>query len=389
MPTTFNAGQTPMRFWRLGLLPWLVACSVAPNQPAAPVVIENSIGMKFVRVPAGEFRMGNGESVDALGLSFPQYERERLLDLADESPQHRVHITRDFFLGQHEVTVGQFRRFVDASGYVPESIADGTGGYGYNADYDPSKTVRGDAFEGRDPKYSWRNPGFAQDDSHPVLNVTWNDAVAMARWLSQREGKVYRLPTEAEWEYACRAGSTSRYHPAYQPAYHAAYQAAINPAHDPARDAPTGRAGRELPGSSPQPDKDNNSPQSLLQIANTFDAEALQVWPRWRDYAVQGSDGHAFTAPVGSFAPNRFGLHDMLGNAWEWTADWHDENYYSKSPMADPPGPATGNVRVRRGGSWHSWALYARCSYRNWNSPATRYTLVGMRLLRELDDAKP
>ena len=378
MPT-FNAGQTPMRFWRLALLPWLAACSVAPNQPAAPVVIENSIGMKLVRVPAGEFRMGSGESVDMLGLSLPQYDRARLLDLADESPQHRVRITRDFFLGQHEVTVGQFRRFVDASGYVPESIADGTGGYGYNAAYDPSKTVRGDAFEGRDPKYSWGNPGFAQDDSHPVLNVTWNDAVAMARWLSQHEGKTYRLPTEAEWEYACRAGSTSRYHPA----------------HNPARDAPTGRTQRELPGSSPQPDKDmdpakdNNSPQSLLKIANTFDAEALKVWQRWSDYAVQGSDGHAFTAPVGSFAPNRFGLHDMLGNAWEWTADWHDENYYSKSPMADPSGPATGNVRVRRGGSWHTWALYARCSYRNWNSPATRYTLVGMRLLRELDDAKP
>ena len=76
----------------------------------------------------------------------------------------------------------------------------------------------------------------------------------------------------------------------------------------------------------------------------------------------------------------------MLGNAWEWTADWHDENYYAQSPMADPQGPADGSVRVRRGCSWHTWALYARCSYRNWNSPDTRYTLVGMRLLREQSD---
>ena len=73
----------------------------------------------------------------------------------------------------------------------------------------------------------------------------------------------------------------------------------------------------------------------------------------------------------------------MLGNAWEWTADWHDENYYAQSTVTDPQGPADGSVRVRRG-SWHSWALYARCSYRNWNSAQTRYTLVGMRLLREL-----
>ena len=77
----------------------------------------------------------------------------------------------------------------------------------------------------------------------------------------------------------------------------------------------------------------------------------------------------------------------MLGNAWEWTADWHDEQYYAQSPANDPPGPASGSVRVRRGGSWHTWALYARCSYRNWNSAQTRYTLVGMRLLREVDGA--
>ena len=122
-----------------------------------------------------------------------------------------------------------------------------------------------------------------------------------------------------------------------------------------------------------------------MRIANTYDADALAVWQRWKPFAQPGSDGHAFTAPVGSFAPNAFGLHDMLGNAWEWTADWHSDSYYATSPLQDPKGPPDGEVRVRRGGSWHSWALYARCSYRNWNSPSTRYTLVGMRLLREVD----
>ena len=324
---------------------FLAACMSLPGPPG-PQVIENSLGMKFVRLPAGEFLMGSDETPEALARDYPPYERKRFVELVDEAPVHRVRISQPFFLGQHEVTVGQFRKFIVASGYTPESIADGTGGYGYNPAYDPAKSKRGDAFEGRDPNYSWRNPGFAQDDTHPVLNVTWNDAVAMSRWLSKHEGKTYRLPTEAEWEYACRAGSTTRYH-------------------------------------------NGNNPQALPQIANTFDADAAKNWPAWQAYALQGHDGHAFTAPVGSFAPNAFGLHDMLGNAWEWTADWHDENYYAQSPSSDPQGPADGSVRVRRGGSWHTWALYARCSYRNWNSAETRYTLVGMRLLLEADRPAP
>jgi formylglycine-generating enzyme required for sulfatase activity len=255
---------------------------------------------------------------------------------------HPVRISRAFFLGQHEVTVGQFRRFIEASGYVPESEADGTGGYGYNAAYDPDKSERGDAFEGRDPKYSWRNPGFPQGDQHPVLNVTWNDAVALGKWLSRQEGVTYRLPTEAEWEYACRAGSRTRYH-------------------------------------------NGNTPGGLQKIANTFDSDAAQNWPDWKQHATPGHDGYAFTAPVGSFSANAFGLYDMSGNAWEWVADWYDENYYRKSPKADPAGPAAGNNKLRRGGSWHTWPIYTRCSYRNWNSRDTRYTLVGIRLLREVN----
>ena len=319
----------------------LTACSARLGAPTGQV-FENSLGMRFVQVSAGEFSMGSDETPQALARDYPQYEHQRFVELSDEAPVHRVRISRAFFLGQHEVTVGQFRKFINASGYVPESIADGTGGYGYNPAYDPAITRRGDLFEGRDPKYSWRNPGFAQGDNYPVLNVTWNDAQAMSRWLSQQEGVTYRLPTEAEWEYACRAGSASRY-------------------------------------------PDGNDPQQLPQIANTFDADAAVYWPAMAAYAQPGSDGFAFSAPVGSFKPNAFGLHDMLGNAWEWTADWHDEAYYAASPLADPQGPLEGSVRVRRGGSWHSWALYSRCSYRNWNSAETRYTLVGMRLLREVD----
>lgn len=318
----------------------LLICCI--SLPASPASLVDRFGMPFVLIPAGEFMMGSDESPEALALSWPAYERKRFTDIADEAPVHRVRITKAFYLGRTEVTVGQFRRFLDVSGYVPESIADGTGAYGYNPDYDPSTTTRGDAFEGRHPKYSWCDPGFPQGDDHPVVNVTWNDAMAMANWLSRTEGQVYRLPTEAEWEYAARAGTRTRYY-------------------------------------------SGDAPESLLDVANVFDADAARNWKKWEGYALAGHDGHAFTAPVGSHAPNAFGLYDMLGNAWEWTADWHDDHYYAISPVDDPQGPATGSVRVRRGGSWHTWSFYARSSFRNWNSPGTRYTLVGMRLLREAD----
>ena len=318
----------------------------APSTRSDMAELENSLGMHFTRIPTGSFDMGNDESVDRLAAAYSGMERSRLVALKDEAPVHRVRITHAFLLGTTEVTVGQFQQFLQSSGYVPESVADGTGGYGYNAAYDPATTQRGDAFEGRDPRYSWQNPGFAQSADHPVVNVTWNDAVAMADWLSTREGVVYRLPTEAEWEYACRAGSQQRY------------------------------AG-------------SDDAASLLNSANTFDADAAKNWPKWQQQALPGSDGFAFTAPVASFPANAFGLHDMLGNVWEWTADWHGDSYYAQSPADDPQSPAQGSVRVRRGGSWHTWALYARCAYRNWNSPETRYTLVGFRLVRELSANQP
>jgi formylglycine-generating enzyme required for sulfatase activity len=306
--------------------------------PSAPLV--NSLGMTLVRIPAGAFLMGSDESIAQLQKDYPLMERRRLEELADEAPVHQVRITKDFYMGATEVTVGQFRAFVEQSGYVPESIADGTGGYGYNAQYDASKTRRQDAFEGRDTRYSWLNPGFPQSERHPVVNVTWGDAQALAKWLTQREGRTYRLPSEAEWEYAARAGTRTRY-------------------------------------------ASGDAPESLLQVANTFDASAAPTWPQFATHALKGNDGFAFTAPVASFAPNAFGLYDMHGNAWEWTQDLYDENYYAHSPMNDPQGAAEGNVYVRRGGSWHTWPLYARSSYRNWNDAQTRYTLVGIRLVMQ------
>lgn len=332
--------------WRL--TPWAAAfvwagsslLSACGTPAASPAAVTNTLGMALVRIPAGEFTMGSELPDARWRQTFPSIGEERMAKLGDERPAHRVRITHDFYLGRTEVTVGQFRRFLEASGHVPESIADGTGAYGWNPAYDPATSRRGDAFEGRDPRYSWQNTGFPQTDEHPVVNVTWHDAVAMADWLSRTEGRRYRLPSEAEWEYACRAGTRTHFH-------------------------------------------SGDDPASLAGVANLFDPGSAALWPQWRAHAAPREDGFVFTAPVASFAPNAFGLYDMHGNGWEWTADWHDDDTYARSPADDPQGPAEGEVKVRRGGSWHTWPFYARCGFRNWNTPETRYVLVGFRLLME------
>ena len=129
-----------------------------------PALLINRLGMQMQRIPAGEFMMGSAESPSVLAQAFPGYEPERFTQLQDEAPVHRVRISHAFYLGQHEVTVGQFRRFLAASGYVPQSVADGTGGFGYSADHVTRRQPNQDAFAGRDPKYSWQNPGFTQSD---------------------------------------------------------------------------------------------------------------------------------------------------------------------------------------------------------------------------------
>jgi len=217
--------------------------------------------------------MGSDEPAERLAREFPQLEAERFAALADEALVHRVLIARPFWLGRTKVTVGQFRAFVSASGHVPESVADGTGAYGFDAARAAAPLVDGDAFVGREPRWSWENRGFAQGEDHPVVNVTWHDAVAMAAWLSRREGRRYRLPTEAEWEYACRAGTRTRWHK-------------------------------------------GDDAGALAGQANVFDLDAAAIWPRWATMALALHDGWRFTAAVGQFAANDFGLHDMHGNVF-------------------------------------------------------------------------
>ena len=245
----------------------------------------------------------------------------------DEQPQHWIRITRPFYLGQHEVTFGQFAAFVQEMGYKTEAETDGQGGYRWNE-------ITGE-LEGRDPKSIWTNPGFQQDDSHPVVNVTRSDAVRFCEWLSKKEGVTYRLPTEAEWEYACRAGTTSLF-------YH------------------------------------GNGREGLAAVGNVADGTAKARFPNWN--AIAAEDGFIFTAPVGSFRANGFGLYDMHGNVWEWCADWYASDYYSNSQVDDPKGPESAEDRVIRGGGWHGAARNSRSAHRYRNTPNHRSSILGFRV---------
>ncbi|MHC5541803.1 formylglycine-generating enzyme family protein, partial [Singulisphaera rosea] len=206
--------------------------------PGASKGLSNSVGMTFVSIPAGEFLMGSSAS---------EQDAEFF-----EKPQHRVRITRPFHLGVTEVTQGQYR-----------------------------------AVTGQNPSQ------FKGSDDLPVENVSWEDAVAFCKMLNEREkaqlgGDYYRLPTEAEWEYACRAGSTKRY--------------------------------------------------------SFGDDEAGLGEFAWFEANSKGK-----THPVGEKRPNAFGLNDMFGNVWEWCQDWYDEDYYGQSGNADPLGPPRAAFRVDRG----------------------------------------
>lgn len=293
-----------------------LAAGCAKQPPAQSIELGGGMKLEMVFIPVGSFAMGDHEGG------------------GDEIPVHNVRITKPFYLGKYEVTVGQFRRFVEETNYTTDAEK-GTGFRGaFGWDVETKDFTMND-------RYSWRNTGFAQSDDHPVVNVSWNDAMEFCKWLSRKDGKTYRLPTEAEWEYACRAGTTTRY-------YH------------------------------------DNAPEGLEKIANVADAAFEAKFPGVKGL-IQASDGYAHTSPVGSFLPNRFGLYDMHGNVWEWCADWYEVDYYAKSPTNDPTGPDTGEERAYRGGGWFNCARGSRCASRSTGKPEHRSLLLGFRVALRAD----
>lgn len=297
------------------------------------------VKMELVLIPAGKFKMGSGESAeDTAAFVNKTYRKLFPVDYSgleadffkDEHPQHDVSITKPFFLGMHHVTRGQFRQFVEATGHNMDT-EQGKKRWAWGWDPDNKEFSFNE-------KYSWRNAGFKQTDEHPVVNVTWNDAVAFCKWLSKKEGQTYRLPTEAEWEYACRAGTTTRY-------------------------------------------DSGDDPETLGKVNNLVDATAKAKIPDWK-YMIRSSDNYVFTSPVGKSKPNAFGLCDMHGNAWQWCADWYGAEYYAASPADDPTGPDSGRDRVVRGGTWSFRPLGARSAERNHTEPDGRNCGAGFRVAR-------
>ena len=264
--------------------------------------------MKLVLIRAGNFRMGSSE---------PENDAT-----ADEKPQHRVRITKLFYLGKYEVTRGEFRKFVAATKYKTDAerkIADGPDGL------------------------TWLNPGFIQTDEHPVVGVTWNDAIEFCKWLGKQHKMKYRLPTEAEWEWACRAGSIERWN--------------------------CGDRIDDLKGN--------------VNIADT----ALKATDPEIDWGVKWDDGFPFTSPVGRFKPNQFGLHDMHGNVSEWCSDWYDSSYYANSPINDPQGSDEGACRLLRGGDWMVGPGDCQSAFRGAHRPSFRNSNVGFRVVQDVSEA--
>ena len=270
---------------------------------------------EMVVIPAGRFLMGAARGEE---------EREALSDQFRfrSEPQHEVAVRR-FSAGKFEVTRGEYRLFAEATGRQSDGcfVWTGTG------------------FE-KDPARDWRSPGYAQDDLHPATCVSWNDASAYTRWLSQKTGKSYRLLTEAEWEYAARAGTTtSRFW--------------------------------------------GDSGDTACGYANGADITLRAQTPDGGNWTIAAcSDRYAHTAPVGSYRANAFGLYDMLGNVGEWTQDCWNANY-SGAP-ADGSAWAAGDCYLRavRGGSWDDSPVGLRAAYRVGSPVVIRLYSRGFRVAR-------
>ena len=283
--------------------------SEAQSMAAPPTVMEDHQD-RMALIPAGTFQMGSDDGE------------------ANEKPMHTVAVS-SFYLSKYEVTVAEFRVFIEASAYRTDAEKEGSS-YGYEGTEWKQITGR-----------NWRHDpeGKLGQDNHPVINVSWNDAQAYIQWLGQKNGHTYRLPTEAEWEYA--AGNGSR---------HTKYSWGNSDV-----------AGR----------KGGN-------VADETGKKSFSDWTIFDGY----TDGFVFTAPVGSFDPNDFGLFDITGNVWEWCSDWYNADYYKSSPSKNPAGASSGSARVFRGGSWYDYPQVCRVAFRNGLTPGDRGSFLGFRLAR-------
>ena len=255
------------------------------NTGLAQEIIWEKDGAKMVLIPAGSFEMG-----------------DHLDGMKRAQPVHKVELDA-FYIDIYEVTVGQYKQFLLET-------------------------------EHQQPSWNWIKK-YSPTDDHPMINVTWHDAVAYTEWAGKQ------LPTEAQWEYAARGGL----------------------------------AGKRYPWGNKKADgslcnfADKNAPHDFFGIDRIAD------------------DGYRYTAPVGSYPANGYGLYDIAGNVWEWCSDWYDENYYSDLPVQNPQGPDLSpiNLRVLRGGSWGNNTPYLRVADRIYYAPNARHAYRGFRCVSGSD----
>ena len=250
--------------------------------PETVLDLGNNVKMRLVLIPAGKFMMGSPATEAGRG--------------SDEGPQHEVTISKPFYMGVLEVTQEQYEAVMGV------------------------------------------NPSSFKGAKNPVENVSWDDAVEFCKKLSARTGKTVRLPTEAQWEYACRAGTITAFHT----------------------------------GDALKPGQAN---ADFTQPSNPGVLDRIMAW-----LGMSSAKKTLQTTPAGSFSPNGLGLYDMHGNIWEWCSDWYGEDYYANSPKTDPQGPDSGSARVLRGGGWYFIPRHCRSAFRLGDSPDLRNLLIGFRV---------
>lgn len=277
---------------------------VGPPGQSTTINLGKGIKLDFVWIPPGEFTMGSPVSEEG--------------HYKDESPQHLVRIKKGFWMGKYEVTYEQYLQYVRAGA-------------------------------GREPEKN-DNDAWTNLSGHPVVDISWDDAIGFCQWLSHETGKAFRLPTEAEWEYACRSGTDT--------ALYTGPLTIVEYGNGPELDSIAWYRGNSGNGYPYQTGYDSSN------------------WSK-----TQYKFDRTGTRKVGQKAPNSWGLHDMIGNVREWCKDWFGSNYYQISPKRNPQGPPPGWRRVIRGGSWFSGASACRAASRERRRPESQEDTIGFRVV--------
>lgn len=271
-------------------------------------------GIEMIFIQGGTFTMGCTPDGDSDCSS-------------DEKPRHSVTLS-NFYMGKTEVTNAQYCAFLNEKGNQTESGAEWINLSG--------------SYEGEKCRISKSGSSFYVQsgyDNYPVIYVSWYGAKAFCDWVSSKTGKNYRLPTEAQWEYAARSkGKDYKY---------------------------------AWGNGKPTKSKGGN-------VADETAKSKFSDWTIWSGY----TDGYVYTAPVNSFGVNDIGLADMTGNVWEWCGDWYSSDYYKTSPTNNPENKTSASRRVCRSGSWSYGPQHVRCSFRGYYTPVNRYVNIGFRLIR-------